>query len=147
MRHKIKQSRFGRDGSVLVLVVVSLVILSILGTGLLTVAYGVRHQAIRLRNEAVATLAAEAGYEKATFWMSQQDDMLSALQQGVPGTKGSLQFRDGGCNYEITFYTFIGARPVYQIVSTGHSGMFNRTVDVLMVQAIGGWDMGVCRVP
>ena len=89
MRHKIKQSRFGRDGSVLVLVVVSLLILSVLGTGLLTVAYGVRQQAIRLRNEAVATLAAEAGYERAAYWMSQQHDMLTALQQGVPGTNGS----------------------------------------------------------
>ncbi len=143
----MKQSRFGRDGSVLALVVVSLLILSVLGTGLLTVAYGVRHQAIRLRNEAVASLAAEAGYERAVYWMSQQNDMLTALQQDVPGTNGSLQFHDGGCDYKIEFYTFIGARPVYQIVSTGQSGMFNRTVDVLVVQAIGGWDMGVCRVP
>ena len=147
MRPKTKKSRFYRKGSVLVLVVVSLLVLSALGTALLTVAYGVRHRAIRLRNEAVAMFAAEAGYERATFWMSQQQDMLTALQHDLTGTTGSLQFQDGRCDYKIEFFSFIGARPIYRIVSTGYSGMFNRTVDVLMVQAIGGWDMGVCRVP
>jgi len=147
MRSKSKQSQLYRDGSILVLVVVSLIILSALGTGLLAVAYGVRHQAIALRNEAVAMVAAEAGYEKAIFWMSQQEDMLSALQDGTPGTSGSLQFHDGGCDYKIEFYAFVGARPVYRVVSSGQSGVFDKTVDVFVVQAIGGWDMGICRVP
>ena len=147
VKPKTKQSRSYPDGSALVLVVVALLILSALGTGLLTVAYGVRHRAIRLRNEAVAMLAAEAGYERATFWMSQQQDMLTALQNNLTGTTGSLQFQDGRCNYTIDFFSFVGARPVYRILSSGSSGMFNRTVDVLVVQAIGGWDMGMCRVP
>jgi hypothetical protein len=92
-------------------------------------------------------VAAEAGYEKAVFWMSQQEDMLCALQDGTPGTSGSLQFHDGGCDYKIEFYAFVGARPVYRVVSSGQSGVFDKTVDVLVVQAIGGWDMGICRVP
>ena len=147
MRTKIKQSRFCCDGSVLVLVVVSLIILATLGGGLLTVAYGVRHRAIAMKNETVAMLAAEAGYETAIFWMSQQDDMLNALQDEVTGTNETLEFADGDCDYKIEFYSFIGARPVYRVISNGHSGMFNKTVDVLVVQAIGGWDMGICRVP
>lgn len=39
-------------------------------------AHGVRLNAIRLKNEVVSMLAAEAGYEKAIFWMSQQSVML-----------------------------------------------------------------------
>jgi hypothetical protein len=132
---------------VLVLIVVALVILSALGVGLLAISYGVRHQAIMQRNEMVGMLAAEAGYEKAIFWMSQQQDMLTALHNGIPGTTGNITFLDGDCDYRIEFYTFIGARPIYRIVSNGHSGMFNKTVDVLVMQAIGGWEMGQCRIP
>ena len=135
------------NGSALVLVVVLLLVLTSLGLGMLTVAYGVRHKAIKLKNEAVAMLAAEAGYEMAVFWMSQQQDMLSSLQQALPGTTGSINIPDGDCNYQIKFFSFIGYRPVYKIISNGHSGMFNRTVEVLVVQAMSGWDMGVCRVP
>lgn len=133
-------------GSALVLIVVSLVVLAALGLGMLTVGYGARHKAIRLKNEAISMLAAEAGYEKAIFWMSQQQDMLSALQEGVPGTSGTLSFPDGDCNYQIELFSFVGARPVYKVRSNGHSGVFKRTVDVLVLQAMSGWDMGTCRV-
>lgn len=136
-----------RDGSVLVLAVVSLVILMALGVGLLSVANGVRLRAIRLKNETVAMLAAEAGYERAIFWMGQQKDMLGALQQQAAGTSGRLTFPGGSCNYQITLHTFVGSRPVYRVISRGYSGKFNRTVDVYVVQAISGWDMGMCRVP
>jgi hypothetical protein len=136
-----------RKGSAVVFVVMSLLILSTLGIAMLSAAYGVRHKAIRLKNEAVARLAAEAGYEKAVFWMSQQKDMIGALQSGVPGTSGMLSFQDGGCGYEIKFFSYVGSRPVYRVVSKGNSGMFDRTVEVLVVQAISGWDMGACRVP
>ncbi|UCE46717.1 MAG: hypothetical protein JSW47_13995, partial [Phycisphaerales bacterium] len=136
-----------KKGSALVLVVLSLIILSTLGLGMLSAAYGVRHKAIKLKNEAVAMLAAEAGYEKAVFWMSQQQDLLSSLAEGREGTSGALSFEDGSCEYGIEFYSFVGSRPVYKIVSDGSSGAFNRTVEVLMVQAISGWDMGMCRVP
>ncbi len=136
-----------RKGSAVVLVVMSLLILSVLGAAMMSAAYGVRHKAIRLKNEAAARLAAEAGYEKAIFWMSQQRDMMSSLQSGVSGTTGALSFQDGGCGYEIQFFSYVGSRPIYKVISTGNSGMFDRTVEVLVVQAISGWDMGACRVP
>jgi hypothetical protein len=127
-------------------VTVSLIILAALGVGLLMVGYGARLHAIQIKTEAVAMLAAEAGYEKAIFWMGQQKDMLSALQQGVEGTTGTIDFESGSCDYQIEFRTFTGSRPVYSIVSNGRSGRFNRTVNVLVIQAISGWDMGMCRV-
>ncbi|MBN2138928.1 MAG: hypothetical protein JW720_14055 [Sedimentisphaerales bacterium] len=136
-----------RNGSAFVMVVVSMVILTTLGLGMLTLAYGARHRAIRLKSEAAAMLAAEAGYEKAVHWMGRQPDMLSALQSNVSGTKGALTFTDAGCEYQIKLFTFLKHRPIYQVISTGHSGVFTRAVDVLVVQAMSGWDMGMCRVP
>jgi hypothetical protein len=100
-----------------------------------------------LKNEAAATFVADAGYEKAVFWMSRQQDMLSALQKGVPGSSGTINLPNGDCNYQIELFTFVGARPVYRIISHGHSGMSNTTVEVLVLQAMSGWDMGMCRVP
>ena len=113
---KLKTQNY-RDGAILGLVVVCLVILAALGGGLLAIAYGVRMQAIRTKNEAVAMLAAEAGYQKAIFWMSQQQDVITALQEGVPGTSDSLQFADANCDYNIEFFTFIGSRPIYRIIT------------------------------
>jgi hypothetical protein len=139
--------RTGRNGSALILITISIFILTTLGLGLLTISYGNRHSAVRMKNEVASLLAAEAGYEKAIYWMSQQNDMLSALAEGAPGTSGTLNFPDGYCDYQIGFYTLINARPSYRIISNGHSGIFTRAVDVLVVQAISGWDMGICRVP
>lgn len=136
-----------RKGSSLVLVVISLVVLSCLGIGMLKVAYGLRHRAIQTKNEAIAMLAAEAGYEKAIFWMSQNKDMLSAIQKDDPGTSGSLNLPSGDADYQVMLYTFAGYRPVYRVLSTGHCGEFDRTVDVLVLQALSGWDMGKCEVP
>jgi len=136
----------GQGGSVLVLAALVLIILAGLGIGMLTTSYGVRHQAIQLKNETTAMLAAEAGYEEALYQMSKQKDMLSALQKSLPGTSGTLSFAGGSCNYEIGLYTFIKARPVYKVTSNGRSGVFNRTVDVYVIQAIPGWAMGMCRV-
>jgi len=135
---------------VLVLAALVLLILAALGVGMLTTAYGVRHRAILLKNEAAAMLAAEAGYEQAIFWMTQQKDVLSALQKQIEGTSGTLSFADSSCNYEISLFKFIGkahkGRPVFQVKSVGHSGVFSRTVDVYVIQAIPGWAMGMCRV-
>ena len=136
-----------RKGSSLVLVVISLLVLSFLGIGMLKVAYGVRHRAIQTKNEAIAMLAAEAGYEKAVFWMSQNQDMLSALQKEDPGTSGGLNLPSGDATYQVMLYSFAGCRPVYRVLSTGHCGEFTRAVDVMVVQAISGWDMGKCEVP
>jgi hypothetical protein len=143
---KLKTLKY-RAGSALILIVISMLVLATLGLGMLTASYGVRYQAIRLKNESAAMLAAEAGYERAIFWMSQQQDMLGALKNGVPGTSGTLSFPDGSCNYQIKFYSFLGSRPVYRVISQGTSGIFDRTVNVKVIQAISGWDMGLCRVP
>ncbi len=135
-----------KRSSVLLLTVISMVILSILGLGLLTVSFGVRLHASRLKNEAIAMLAAEAGYEKAVFWMGQQLDMAYVLKGGG-SFSDSLTLPNSYCNYDISLYSYIGSRPAFRIVSEGNCGRFARTVDVIVLQAIGGWDMGMCRVP
>ncbi len=134
------------NGSALVVVVVSLLILLVLGAGILTVAWGARHKAIRFKNEAAAMLAAEAGYEQAVFWMSRQPDVLTSIYKGAAGTSGAIPFPDADCDYQIKLFSFAGYRPVYQVISIGHSGVFDRTVDVRVIQAVSGWDMGQCRV-
>jgi len=144
---RIRPFALRRRGVSLALVVITLVILTTVGGGLLAISYGVRRAAIAVKADAAAMLAAEAGYEKAVFWMSRQQDMLSALQQGVAGTSGSLTFPDSSCAYQISLYTFVGSRPVFRVVSNGRSGIFERRVDVLTVQMISGWDMGLCRIP
>ncbi|MBM4028474.1 MAG: hypothetical protein FJ280_24225 [Planctomycetes bacterium] len=137
----------GAAGTSLGLVVLSLTILTTVGFGMLAVGVGARRQAAAIKGNFAALLAAEAGYERAVFWMSQQPDMLSALQQGVGGTTGTLTFPDSSCTYQISLFSFAGARPVFRIVSYGCSGPFDRYVDVLTVQAASGWDMGASRVP
>jgi hypothetical protein len=79
--------------------------------------------------------------------MSQQQDMLTTLYNGSTGTSGNITFTGASCDYTISFYSFIKARPVYRILSIGHCGPFDRTVDSLVMQAISGWAMGKCRVP
>ncbi len=141
------KNKFKQNGSVLVMAVMAMMIMTAFGIGMLAIAYGSRQQAIQQKNEAAAMLAAEAGYEKAIFWMSQQRDMLTTLYNGSSDTSGTITFTGASCDYDITFHTFINARPVFRIVSNGHSGQFQRTVDTLVVQAISGWAMGMCRVP
>ncbi|MEN6387188.1 MAG: hypothetical protein ABFD79_18570 [Phycisphaerales bacterium] len=146
MKRMIK-NKSDKRGSVLVMVVVALMIMTAFGVGMLAIAYGTRQQAIKEKNENAALLAAEAGYEKAVFWMSQQQDMLTTLYNGSAGTSGTLNFTQASCNYNISFYSFVKARPVYRIISVGHSGPFDRTVNTLVMQAISGWAMGKCRIP
>jgi len=134
-------------GSAYVLCTLAVVVLTTLGIGMLATAWQTRHRAIKFKSETASMLAAEAGYEQAVYWMSRQKDMLSALRDRVAGTSGALTFPDGSCKYEIGLYTFVGARPVYRVVAEGSSGVFSRTVNVLVIQAISGWDMGICRVP
>jgi hypothetical protein len=137
----------GSPGVAMAMVVISLTLLATLGVGLLAVGYGARRQAVSVKADLAAMLAAEAGYEQAVFWMCQQSDMLSALQQGATGTTGSLSFPDSSCTYQISLFSFSGSRPVFRILSQGYSGVGRRTVDVYVVQAVSGWDMGYCRMP
>jgi len=135
------------NGFALPLVIIAVVILSALAVGLLMASFGVRMQAVKTKNETVAMLAAEAGYERAVFWMSQQSDILSSLQDGNSGATGNIDFEDASCAYQVDFDDYIGARPVFRIVSTGSSGISQRVVDVAVVQAVTGWVMDKCRIP
>ncbi|MFA5553447.1 MAG: hypothetical protein WDA68_02670 [Phycisphaerae bacterium] len=157
----MKNSRNCRAGAVLLLMLIALIILIASGVGLLTVAYGVRLEAIRTKTEAVAMLAAEAGYEKAIFRMCQQPDLLTGLATGdfissenitlikpsETGYEESDGMMTGSYSYTISLNAFFGSRPVYRIQSTGYCGRFSRSIDVYVIQAISGWDMGMCRVP
>lgn len=134
-------------GAVLVLVVITMIVLGVVGVGLLQISFGERLESVRIKNESVAMMAAEAGYEKAIYRMSQQMDVLSALSDAGFANGETLTFADSWCDYTISFHEFMGARPIYRILSNGHCGRYSRTVDVLVVQAVSGWDMGMCRVP
>jgi hypothetical protein len=134
-----------RSGAVLALVLMLFVILVLLGIGLLTISYGVRVRSSRLKNEAMAMAAAEAGYEKAIFCMSKKKDILGSL--GDADLAGDLAIGMSRCTYKVEFSDYIGARPVFRIVSDGFCNSAKRTVDVFVVQAVSGWDMGLCRVP
>jgi type II secretory pathway pseudopilin PulG len=134
-------------GYALPMVLVVMMILVILAVGETMTSYSSRIQAVRAKAEAEAMLAAEAGYERAIFWMSQQGDILGALQAG--GGSGNIAFGTSSCSYDVDFSTFIGARPIFQVTSTGTSGRpaFSRIVDVSVIQETAGWAMGTCRVP
>ncbi|MFH1370784.1 MAG: hypothetical protein ABII09_05805 [Planctomycetota bacterium] len=133
------------NGFALPLVIVAVVILVALAVGLTMVSYGARIQAVRAKCETASMLAAEAGYEQGIFWMSQQADILSALQNG--SASGTIEFENSSCTYDVQFEDYIGARAVFRIISTGTSGNSSRVVDVTVLQAINGWAMGKCRVP
>lgn len=135
------------QGAVLVLVLMAIVILALIGAGMLTISYGVQQRASNFKNEAVALLAAEAGYERAIYWMSQQNDVLVSLGTGVAGSSGTLTFGDGSCNYDIQFKEFIKAMPIYHVTSVGVCGNARRVVAVDVIQAVQGWAMGACRIP
>jgi type II secretory pathway pseudopilin PulG len=134
-------------GFVLPLVLIAMIILSVLAVGAMMASYGSRIEAVKTKAQTEAMLAAEAGYEQAIFWMCQQNDILGALQAG--GGSGVLNFGTSGCSYEVSFQDFLGARPVFQVTSTGISGrpVFTRIVDVSVMQETAGWAMAACRVP
>ncbi len=134
-------------GYALPMVIVVMIILLALVFGVMMTSQSSRLQAVRTKAETEAMLAAEAGYENAIFWMSKQTDILGELQNG--GGSGSIIFPTSRCNYDISFQDFIGARPVFKVVSTGISGRpsFTKIVDVAVIQEVTGWAMGICRVP
>ena len=111
---------FSEGGFVLPLVLIALIILSILAIGTMMTSYGSRIEAVKTKAQTEAMLAAEAGYEKAIFLMCQQGDILGWLQSG--GGSGVLNFGSSECSYNIAFHEFLGARPVFQVTSTGKSG-------------------------
>jgi hypothetical protein len=138
-----------RGGFVLPLVLIAMVILISLAFGEMMASFNSRMQAIQTRSQTEAMLAAEAGYEKAIFWMSRQKDILGALQDGTSGSSGNIDFGSSSCRYQVSFLDFIGARPVFRVACIGTSGkpVFGRSVDVTVMQETTGWAMGTCQIP
>jgi hypothetical protein len=134
-------------GYALPLVLVVMLILIILCFGETMTSYTTRIQAVSAKAETEAMLAAEAGYEKAIFWMCQQSDILGAMQTG--GGSGVINFDTSTCSYEVGFEGFLGSRPVFSVKATGKSGrpVYTRIVDVNVMQETSGWAMGACRIP
>jgi hypothetical protein len=139
--------RAARNGYVLGLVVVVMVILIMLSAGEMMSAYQARIQAVNAKAQTESMLAAEAGYEKAIFWMSQQADILGAIQEG--GGSGNIDFGTSACRYQVGFLQFMGQRPLFRVAVVGTSGrpVFGRSVDVAVVQEVTGWAMGACKIP
>jgi type II secretory pathway pseudopilin PulG len=132
---------------VLAFVLVAVLIFALLGTALLTVTYGVRARAIRFKNETIAMLAAEAGYEQALFWMGEQSDVLNGLAASPSAGAGTLTFTSSSATYLVTFENYMGARPIFRVLSVGTCGSAKRVVDCFVMQAIDGWAMAKCRIP
>lgn len=134
-------------GFVLGLVLFSIIILMALIVGATMTDYQARLVAVRTKSQTEAMLAAEAGYESAIFWMSQQEDILGSIQAG--NENGSINFGSATCSYTIKFQGWLGQKPIFEVTSTGVSGMpsFTRVVDVNVIQQTCGWAMGSCMVP
>jgi len=162
VKSKTEQSaKVQNKGSILGLVVLAIFILTVLGLGVLSISYGARLRSANARSEAMAKLACEAGYEKAIYWLNSQQDVLSVFaSEGAGSSKikkpkdpnkdkpeGQGSFGNSKFDYSIRFDHFQGSRPVYKILSNGYCGLIKRTVEAFVAQAIGGWDMGMCRIP
>jgi hypothetical protein len=129
------------------LVLVGVIILMALIIAASMTDYNIRLQAVQTKSQTEAMLAAEAGYERAIFWMGQQSDILTSIQNG--SDNGTIDFGSATCSYTVDFHGFMGRKSVFRIVSTGVSGRptFTRVVDVDVVQETSGWAMGSCMVP
>jgi hypothetical protein len=140
-----KKKLKNHKGSVLALAVILTVILTLAGFAMLKAAEGRLGQAMRTKSQESAAAAAEAAYEKAVFWMSEQVDLLTSLQSGQ--TTGTLNFAQSNADYSVTLASFSGSRPIYKVSANGHCGIYQKTLDAYVVQAMAGWEMGQCRIP
>jgi hypothetical protein len=134
-----------KTGSALVMAMILLLILSIIGLSMLTAAEEVQQYSVRTKRETAAAAAAEAAYERAVFWMSQQPDLFLAMDQASP--EGTVNFPDSSGSYQVRFAAFADYRPVFRVTARGQSGIYEKYLDVYLVQAITGWEMGLCRIP
>ena len=127
------------------LAMILITILMLTGFAIIKVAEGRRVQAIRIKNQESAASAAEAAYEKAAFWMSQQVDMFSSLQSSQ--TSGTLNFTQSSADYKVTVASFLGSRAVFKVNANGYCGIYQKTIDAYLVQAVPGWEMGMSACP
>lgn len=134
-----------QKGAVLALVLVAIMLLMISGAALIRLTNGRLLEAARTKSREKAFSAAEAAYEKALFWMTQQPDMLSALTSNQ--TQGLVRFLDSQGTYWVRFANFLGSRPVFHIQAIGECGIYEHRIDAYLVQAVSGWDLGTSRIP
>ncbi len=144
LKQRKKQHRHAK-GSVLALVLILVVILSLLGFALIKISEGASLQSLLFQNEQIAMLTAEAAYENAIYWMSQNPDLL--LDMDMSGTDGSFNFPDSRADYHVEFYGFVGYRPIFEVTANGYCGTFHRGIRVYVAQSVSGWEMGMCRIP
>ncbi|MCK5171929.1 MAG: hypothetical protein KAR47_00970, partial [Planctomycetes bacterium] len=151
---RLAKKRTMRKGSVLVFVAMAILVLTILGLGLLSIAYGTRLRAIMYQKETIAKMAAEAGYENAIRWMNDQPDVLAAMlpaanskgrgggswNQRASTEKGSGSLTDGEFSYAIDFDHFMGHLPVFRIISKGKYKQREHAVEARVIQSIYGLD-------
>jgi hypothetical protein len=133
------------QGSVLALAMILTLILALTGFAILKAAEGKMIQTVRIKSQESASSAAEAGYEKAVFWMSEQVDMLTALSSAQ--SQGTLAFTQSNADYTVTMASFLGFRPVFEVKANGYCGIYKKTINAYVVQAVAGWEMGQCRIP
>ena len=140
-----KRAKNRTQGSVLAFVLILMVILSLFGFALIKISEGVSLQSLLFQNEQIAMLTAEAAYENAIYWMSQNPDLL--LDMDMSGTDGSFDFPDSRADYHVKFYGFVGYRPIFEVTANGYCGTYHRGIRVYAAQAVSGWEMGMCRIP
>ena len=156
------KKRSMRKGSILAFVAIAVLILTLLGLGLLSVAYGTRLRAVMFQKKTIAKMAAEAGYENAIHWMNNQPDVLDAMIPGLPKKnrgrastrtrkvvteRGTGSLPKGTFSYTIDFDHFMGHLPVFRIVSKGKYEQNEHAVEARVIQSIFGLDIGRCEVP
>ncbi|MBN1764865.1 MAG: hypothetical protein JW860_06375 [Sedimentisphaerales bacterium] len=138
--------------------VITILILTLMGLGLLQVGFGARLNSIKAKDNIASLLYAEAGYETALLWMGRQTDLMATLSNknasvnlnsdnlksaSMPDTKLEQYY-----DVHVLFYNFYNALPVYRVVSNGYGKHFNHTVDVLVSVAVNsGWEIDDFGIP
>ncbi len=142
---KMIQKSARRGGFTLAFVLILVLVLMLLGFGIVKIAEGDVLQMLLFQNETIAMASAEAAFERAIYWMSDNPDLL--LEMDVSGTTGTLTLPNSTADYEVKFYGFVGYRPVFEVTADGYCGTHHRSIRVYTVQSVSGWEMGMCRVP
>jgi len=137
--------RISHKGSILALMMILVVLLTLTGFAMIKAAEGKIIQSVRIKSQESAASAAEAAYEKAAFWMSQQRDLLTSLQNNP--VADTLNFTQSSADYKVTVASFLGSRAVFKVNANGYCGIYQKTIDAYLVQAVPGWEMGMSACP
>lgn len=140
-----KRIRIRPEGFVLAFALILMLILIMIGFTIIKIYEGAGLQAVLFQNEHIAMSNAEAAYENAIYWMSDNPDLL--LDLDVSGTEDTISFPNSWADYKVEFYGFVGYRPVFEVTANGYCGTYHRGIRVHIAQAVSGWEMGACQVP